>query len=469
VHAQAQEPAEYPEQVYGLTLGSVNGYAQAAQEGKGFSWAPLLDLGERIVTQAQQGEHHSQRWAWAVARFLRDGVLAATRIPDSDLGRVIRVLEPIVDAFAMALDADTHGETPRDLISSQLNDPGGIACDGMLRVAWRRLEASTSPIVPDQMQQLMELTTQVITLVDRAAHGGWGGIEMRVAIGWHLVVIERLRPGWLNENKGALLLSDESVHSANSRRGFWAGYLAGDNVYTEFLQGLHDEYSRAIRGLAGEEPASVEREELQRRLVEHVIIGFLREVPGFGSGGLVDLLGRSAADELLAHVAQYLARSLTAATEQSDADWSAQIWSTMDEYWRWRVDALRARLEPDSKSREAGSFSSWLNVAPVSAIAGEDRIAFVVEHAVSGYELEVVANFLMKQPDAEIGPVSRLALALVREWVTDPAIVWQASIIDPLLRQIWNRGSNAERATVREAVALLLQERGMDFRDITGD
>lgn len=447
----------------------LNAYAQAARDGRGFSWAPLLDLCERVLGQARHRERHPQHWAWAVARFLRDGVLAATRIPDSDLGRVAGVLEPIADAFTTTLDSEPRDDTRHDLLSNQLNDPGGIACDGILRVASRCLEASTSPISLDQSQQVTELTNQVVRLVDRAVKDGWGGIEMRVAIGWHLAIIERLRPGWVKENKGTLLPFDQSVRSINARRGFWAGYLASNGVYSEFLQGLHDEYADAIRGLAGEGPASVEREELQRRLVEHVIIGYLRDVPGFGSGGLVDLLGGSAPDELLAYVAQYLARSLMTATEQGDTDWSARLWSAMDEYWRWRVDALRASLEPDAKSREAGSFSSWLEVAPVSATVAEDRIAFAVEHAVSGYELEDVANFLMKHLDDGIGPVSRLALILVRKWATDPEIVWRASILDPLLRGIWKQGGDSERATVREAVALLLQERGMDFRDIFGE
>lgn len=277
----------------------LDAYTELVRASKAFDWAPLLDLADTTVEKLdRQPDWDDANWLGTLARLLEAGMLSGNRIPDDQLLGVFRILRMLIERFASSI---ATGKVDDDLHILQLNSIAGIASDGLVQIAWRCLDETA----PTEVRET--LRNQLRSHLGEAMAGNWGGREAIFAIGRELPVLERLSTAWA---EGAIQ-NIYSIDDVPSRRGaiqsFWSGYLSAPQVYNNVMRMLRERYGEVLRSLEGETDHRLD-EELQNRLAEHIAIGWMRGLEGFGIEGLAGELAHSPSDSLLAYTAWYIGK-----------------------------------------------------------------------------------------------------------------------------------------------------------------
>lgn len=438
----------------------LDGYRELARQGRTFSWEPLLDLAERTFISGPGDLRRSAsdlNWLASLARLIESGILSANQIPDDQLARAFRILEQMVEQYATPLEAP---EDARDLHMRQLNSVGGVAADALAMVAWRCLEQDA----PEEGRS--DVCVRLVGLLDRAQQGNWGGREFIFATARQLPAIERLQPGWSQSAAKRIHALPDPAERLYASRSFWAGYLSTGRVFGDIMLLLKEQYDDVVSELVDKSrPELVLDGELGNRLCEHVIIGWLRGLEGFGLDGLLGTIGRLAPDALLAHAAWYMGKQFSIA-EVADAEWSRTLWQYMHTYWRFRIEILQSDpyLEPDSVRKEADSFASWLDKADVNPTEIEEQLAFTIRLFSIGRSLEWVTTYLSKHVATQPSKVAGLAALLADRWVREPELVWTRNSLGALLQDILRVGAAADSQVVHDVVDKLLRAGRADLR-----
>jgi hypothetical protein len=353
----------------------------------------------------------------------------------------------------------------RGIGSHQLNHPAGRAADALLLVLWRCLEMTADSDSPERAETGRQLMHQILGAIETGIHNGWGGIELRYAVGAYLFVLERAEPDWIENNLDALLPTLGDPASPGAWRAFWHGYLWSRPIYNRLLISLREQYSELIRELSDLNSILQIHVEAQKRLSEHIVIGAIRQLEGFGFDELLGHLTANATDELRAHIAWFLWREISDARNREGPDWFDRLWCFMDEYWRRRVETWKAQPE-QLAAREAGFLTHWLPLVPVTPRSAEERISLLLQRLDRHHDLEHVIEWLRSFGETECEAVSRLLDKLVKHLISGSEYVWLPNNLEDLLRELWATNNPDARQVVRETVADLLREYQIDFRSI---
>ncbi len=441
-------------------------YSQLARDGISFDWEPLISMAERILRESEGRQFDRPLWSWAISSVLSDGLDATARIPEEFLDRVFTLLYQIAVRFAAPLDREVAPGTLRDMSSHQLNDAAGQAADGLLTIALRCLAATSDAANVVHMQWARVLADRVIDLLDRSLDEGAGGIEVRYAIGHNLAVIARLRPGWMETNLPRLFPENTGRATRNAGVAFISGYLWIPHLYNDLLLTLRPVYVRLVADLGRDEKQYLFDELREQFLANHIVVGWLRGLDGFGFDGLLGILLEASTDSLRGHIARYLGRAYFNAIKEKDAEWQARLWPLMDALWAQRMRSLRKSLQADEANEELSAFADWLSEVPVAPVDIEERIAFMIDHATHGFVLNYVCKYIRQHAVEQPNVVARLARRIVSKWVNSTGLVWPAEELEPLLQDLWQNGDDEVHRIVQAVISDLLQRLLIDFRSI---
>lgn len=440
------EPHDFAKLTYFLEA-----YGDLAMSDVSFSWGPLIALSERMVAAPQTpGEYHFS----AVTRLLRNGLGTA---PDVQ-GVPVDLRERAVDICARVLDQESIPlavglPEDRESSSHQLNSAAGEAADALL---WY-VESETSRSVAGQ-----GIPASVAKYVKVAVDEGWGGLEMRHALGQFAVRLEWFEPGWTEENLNSLFPDGDDLElSLNARRAFVNGYLRRQPT-RGMIETLRPMYREVIPDTGREKPLYLDERRLTRSpFLQHVLIGWIWDLEGFGPDGLLGQLQNVADDEALAEIVSFLGSEYA---NSSDEEHRKKLWRKMDEYWELRVGAAET-LERDDTSQELTRFCAWVRNVDVPLSDIEKRLAVCIDHVEVGFGLYLLLEGLTKRAGSEPAEVSRVLEHVVKKWSTSQEFAWSADKLEETVDALCAAADEDEAPILKRIVVKLHQDAGIDFRE----
>ncbi len=450
--------------------------------------APLIEVEDlpaawhyfdQYLTLAREGV--PVEWPTLVPRLahLISSALDAKRL--GDLTRVVRdiarggvgVLNPgVEDALAGAAKnvlsraatlLEDFQELRGDASHHQLNSAAGHAADALVAVALRQTVVNTSGDDPaSSFPDGSRLTEELASIVRKALEEGWGGIELRFALGASLPQLAAVDRDWLLAQIPALLPAlDESAGSSGAWLAFWAGYLFQRDMYRVIVEPLLTQYAVVIRdAFGGGEQGLLPHAPDRELLIQHLALGWFRSYPGFDA--LMDEFLGLAEDEARARLVSaigHVGRGLPPGELAKHRD-------RLEALWVARTQVLAGRLGPSDQSKEASEFASWLPLLNPDPTAGMDRLLLLIRHAGVGLRFEQVLQYMRDHVEESPDAVAALIRAVADRMVLDRDIVWFGKELQPIVAATWTAAGLSEtaRGLLRSSVEDLLSEQRVDLR-----
>jgi hypothetical protein len=432
----------------------LDSYRELMKERRAFAWLPLIDMIERLTAGLADSGRDTE---WAVSDLLRDGL--ANRefgVPSDLLDRTLAAAAGLLDRLATPLEQGLP--EVKDLEFHQLNDPAGRAADSFMLYVWRKaVEAG---------DENRRIPGEAYRWIERALSEGWGGIELRHAFGQYIRTLEWWQPGWLLKNIERLWPEGDSDAEVNARVAFFDGYL-WDSVRLagDVMRALVPQYRQVIPDVASNTPIHLGERDLRQQFANHIVIGWIWDLDGFGFDGLLGELLEVAPDELRAHLVWFMGKEYDQALEP---EWRKTLWAKMDEYWQRRSDAL-AMLGAEDRSEELTRFCTWPSKVDASAEYVESRLHQAIDHVSVGFGIEQLLEYLSRKAEPEPRPCAALLERIVRRWADDPEVYWIGRELEPTLAAILRNGGYGERQAVERIIDRLLMTGRGDLRHLLND
>jgi len=425
----------------------LDAYSELLKGGTPFNWAPLVHLCERVVTEHSdvQGSHIVE-----VSRFLRNGLESTPEkfgIPDDLLGKVLEVSMKSLDSRYTRLEVGL--EDSRDTGMHQLNSAPGAAADALMLYVWRRAA---------RLKQGDGIPPEANGWITAALDQGWGGMELRHAIGQFMNVLEWLQPGWIEANLPRLFPDGDTPLVINARKSLINGYL-WSNPSLQLLRSLEPVFREVIPDSGRADLVYLDERIALDRLIDQVVIGWIWDLDGFGIDGLLGQLAAQGKEEARAHVVWFLGSDYAGAKEE----WRSKLWPKMDEYWRWRVDSLQnlAAAEP---SEELTRFCAWIKDLALPLEELESRLEFSIQHLSMSFGIHVLLESFVTRASAEPAPVSRLLELMVNTWAETPEMYWSSRDIESVIDALCDSAGDEEKGRLKNVADRLLATSGLDLR-----
>jgi hypothetical protein len=442
-------------------------YADLASSGVALEWSPLVQACLRLATASAAAGAPGRQAAWAVARLLRDAVSGGWGIGPGEFPTILDALTRIAGVYGTPLEENILKAPGGRLLDNQLNEPGGIAAEGIVLLAWRdrAVLRQAATLTPDSGTP--ELHREIKDVLDMGLRSAFGGIELRIAIGQFIALLNEAYPRFVDEYYDLLLPNGDGTSDRNSAIGFWVGYLSANHVYSELLLSQTSRYESWMAIVLSDD--GIFEGFVRQRFIEHLAIGALRGLDGFGLDGLLGRFAESATEPALEHMAWYFGRALAESKGADDNDWERRVIEVADSYWSHRFSKLDSELATGEKSREVTSFVAWLEDYPGSLANIYDRLLFAIDHVGTGHSFTELASYLTRNVAAGVSRVATAAERIAFQWASRSDLVWSGNGLKPLLQAVLNAGAEAERLMVERVVNLLLRDLDVDFRDILAD
>jgi len=286
------------------------------------------------------------------------------------------------------------------------------------------------------------------------------------AVAAQLALLERFQPGWTMRLRSRFTETTNALKPA-FQHSFWAGYLSNPAIFSNVMVLLREHFRDLIEILwHGRRTHEVLNKDLQGRFAEHVAIGWLRGLEGFGLDGLLGDLARCAPDQALATVAWYTGKQLQAVNRVDD-DRYEQLWAQLKAYWEFRTALLSDSIASDSESRrEADRLVGWLTHIRTTPSSVYEPLRTSIKLVSIGWSLNAATDFLLKHATSDTSAVTDLASAIAQRWAAKPTVVWDSEGYKELLEQIARIGTKSNHHTLKEIVSLLLAAGKADYRSV---
>ena len=427
----------------------LNAYEELMKGETAFSWAPFLQLAERIVPEPPGAPDMPE---WAVARLLKEGITnRASGIPDNALARSLCVVLRLIEGLTRPLTSELTGTA--DLTTEQLNTAAGQAADALMYYLWRRgvaLERGAARVVP----------ADVSDCVTKALNEGWGGIEMRHALGQYYRWLEWYQPGWVATHMSSLVPTGASVFATNAKTAFLQGYLCVSQLLFPVMTTLVPLYRDALESANSDTSSYMARMNADL-LAEHILVGWLDDIEGFRQEELLSLFWRTADDRSLDHAAWFLWRQV----QQTEGVSRDKLRDRMNWYWEQRTVTLQSMLVTERRT-ECDRFCAWPKELGLSVAEAEQRLLVAIRHLNSGYGQQLLLEYLSDRGEHEPEAAARLLYDLVHTWAPDPEMYWLRKDVEAVISAIRRTPTSTIPAQLRAAVAELLASGRGDFRHL---
>jgi len=432
----------------------LDSYRELIKERTAFAWLPLMDMIEQLTAVPADNGRDTE---WAVSWLLRDGLADQQfGVPPDLLDRAFAVVVRLLDRFGTPLE---EGLAERGTLEShQLNAPAGRAADSFMLYVWRKAAEAGG--------ENRRIPGEAYGWIERALSEGWGGIELRHAFGQYIRTLEWCQPGWLLKNIERLWPEGNGDAEVNARVAFFDGYLWDSGPLAgDVMRALVPQYRQVTPDVASDTPIYLGERDLREQFANHIVIGWIHDVDGFGFDGLLGQLLEAAPDELRAHLVWFMGKEYDQALEP---EWRKTLWAKMDEYWQRRSDAL-ATLGAEDRSEELTRFCTWPLKVDISVECVEARLHQAIDHLSIGYGIEQLLQYLSQKAECEPKACAALLEHTIRRWADDPEVYWIGRELEPTLAAILRNGGRPERQAVEHIIGrLLMTERG-DFRHLLAD
>lgn len=378
-----------------------------------FDWLPLIELMERIV---DQGPADLPWTSSQMARLVERGVGSKSNpIPIDLVERVATVMGRLLQANARPLDTDPE-QGGRIESGHQINSAAGNAANAFMRCVWQQLFLST-----EEQRQLPE---EARLKIDAALESGWGGLEMRHALGEFWFVPGWGQPGWLETSFDRLWPSQSDWKATNIRRAFLFGFLQASSWSRPSLLALRPLFSEVIQDLVSESPVFLDRQTQSEGLVYHLVLGWLYEVESFDFDDLIGEFVKLAPDEVRATFVRQLGQQIRIVETGDEPDMEVTD-ARRAEYWTRRADELSKNLPISESSKELAAFLTWLESSRRSLKDSVKLLNVSIDHLPEWGGAHELLKFIAGRAEAEPLYALRLLLRMANRLFIDQRLyIW---------------------------------------------
>jgi len=453
-------PSDFPE-----AAPFIWGYKEALRANRDFSRAPLYALFGRVLnSDADARSLHS------FSEFIKELAGQLTFVLENEeLDRLLEFATAVLERTATPLEAVGRIEEETDIATHHINTAPGFAADVIVSVVFRRaLALSTAEETRTLFPERSREDPTAFALLNRGVSGGWGGVELRHAIGKRLRLIVWAGPGWLDRRLDQLLPWDfEAEAGVGAWRAFWTGHFIADRLSDRVLVALKDRY-RMLVNEAGDLESRLLKKAFaipdREALADHLMVGWLRGYEGFGRDGLFGTFMAEVEDSMRAHVVRRLVGELLEARRSSDETWRRRVLIELDALWVDRTHALRN--EPDKGQLELDAFSYWLQGYDAELSQIRDRVELIAERSATQSSPDLLLEYLERAADTDPAGATEIVNLVVRQSIDTHEFFWVAGQRLPgLIEKLWRTAdTTANRSALRALVSLLLERRGVDLR-----
>ena len=294
---------------------------------------------------------------------------------------------------------------------------------------------------------------------------GWGGLELRHALGEFWFVTQWGEPGWLVQHASHLWPPADQPGASNARRAFLFGYLQAYQWSKSTFELLIPLYRDVVRDLARQQREYLDEHYLIESFVRHLVLGWLHDVEGFN--GVLDEFLASAPDAERARFVRLLGREHLMAKGQDGVDFEATT-RKREMFWQRRVTELGTRLPVTERSEELSAFCSWARHYPRPLALLEPRLRVSIEHLANGQDaIDALLETFVARGEAEPLSAARLLGTLVDHLHGDNQLNWgwQRDKFGAAFDAICRGALPRHRVHLRRVANRLLQADVADFTD----
>jgi hypothetical protein len=230
------------------------------------------------------------------------------------------------------------------------------------------------------------------------------------------------------------------------------------------LVALHDLYKELIPDTGTPTRTYLDGREswIVERFAEHVVIGWLWDLEGFGLEGLLGDLVSTATDKVRAHIAWFIHSDFP---ELSDAERAVRA-DRLDEYWAFRSERLKS-IPFDQKSEELSAFASWPLMLGLSMDKTEGRVNLIVDHVSYGHAYEQIIDYLLGRAAAgEVTAAVTMLDRIVRRWEGSDEIYWSARSLARAIEELLRLSEDEDKRRLRAVISRLAESGVIDLRGL---
>ncbi len=321
--------------------GLVHGFRDAAEAGRGFDWSPVLDLCQRVMSEAGT---LSGLDAVSARREVTDLLQSGLDPKGSEIPFEfrLRVWELLVDLIEDSEPSSVGSAF--SLYEQAINMTRGRAMEAAICYGvwiYKRTKSKGEHDRVFTLDEAQELREALERHLDPEVESS---LAVRSVYGVKLPTLHGLDPGWVKDNLGQLFPKGET--KVRSRQATWEGYLCYARLNLSLLDLIRDEYARSIELLGF--PNLEVRRKPDEQLGTHLMIFYWHGRLALDDPMLVRFF-EIASDGLRADVLASIGQDLRAGDEPLAADVIARL----KELWEWRIEKARGGPQDDYQAEMA--------------------------------------------------------------------------------------------------------------------
>lgn len=339
----------------------LKGYENGTRKEKAFDWNNLISFCKDILAIPEASISPSEDkgfYDWknvkrAIADLLEEGLKSKKVSPQFQLREAIwEITQALLgdDEPDETLE-NKFGKNSRDLVSLSLNTVRGKATHVVFHYAlWcaRCLDLSQNEnrMVPEVEKQLEKALNPRVEPTR----------TIRILYGLYLPTLFYLNRIWTERHLPDILQQDGEDRS--SWRVVWEAYVTYSHPYDDVYRKLRDQYRTAINRMDSSEVSK----DANRRLSEHLIIAYVRELEELIGDSLIGSFFEKAQDEVRRHAIWFAGKVLRDLQESNvEGETREKFIKRTMSLWEWRIEKAR-RANGQARERfvqELKEFGMW--------------------------------------------------------------------------------------------------------------
>ena len=389
-------------------------------------WSEVLDWADAVVSEASDDGY------WSLGLLLTK---AAASVPLT-LSERVRSLAFEVLTRTQRVAADESELVEQSMLGGFLNHPAGKATRPLFDLLHRELiareaagDAALGLPVWFEESVLDPLSRDPMSL----------GLDVWIGLGRSYALLSYR--SWDSVAFVAQHLESEAYYNHISSIAFWSGYLWAPSVSSDALTRLREAYRRFAHASQSD---GVLAEDLRSSFFQHVVIGSLREIPGF-TELLDDTLDNSFSAAARGAVASALGRGVSEAAEDPASPFHSLATDLFHRYWTNHVDRIGGQ-----DGAELAKYLGWLDALelPPSDVASLIETSLAQASGAAG--AREVFEYLNRYVEDEPADVLRLLNLCVEWWLTHGGFWLDRDEVSAMLDRLAPRLS--DEAALREVL-----------------
>ena len=363
-------------------------------------WAEVLRWAEDIVSEASDDTY------WSLGQLLvRAGSVAPLALNERIRGLAMRVM-----ARTRRTDADEADLGEQSMLGGFLNHPAGMATQAVFELLRRQMiedqpAGDSGTGLPTRFEE---------TVLDPLSRDPASlGIDAWIGLGRLYALLSDRAPesvAFVVEH----LESESSYRDINSV-AFWSGYLWAPGVSSGALTHLMGAYRKFAHALQED---GVLATDLWSAFFQHIVIGALREIPGFSDAVDETLDGNSFNAATRAAIASALGHGIDEASEDPGSSFQLLATGLFHGYWTKHVNQVGGR-----DGTALATYIDWLGKLQLPPKEVASLIEASLDQARSAWQVQEVLSYLQRYLDTDPGGAIGL-LRLCAEWWRLNGNVW---------------------------------------------